>query len=477
MSHYSLEEVLHPRSIAIVGASDIGRGGGFVRPLQEMKFKGKLYPVNPKYEKIGGMKAYPKVSAIPGPVDYVISSIPSQFILDLVADCTEKRVKVIHLFTARFSETGRKDAADLEKEVLRKAREGNIRIIGPNCMGVYYPKMRMAFNTGWPKESGNVGLMSQSGQVVGEIVNFAALRGIRFSKAISYGNAIDFNECDYLDYFAQDPETGIILMYIEGVRDGERFAEALRKAAAVKPVIIVKGGRGSAGTRATASHTASMAGSQQIWASLFKQTRAISCDNLEDMVDLATAFYFLPPCSGRNLAVVGGSGGSSVLAADQCEEAGLNVIALPQDIRDKLKAENSPIWDWIGNPADFSISMGEREAAIQIGRMMVEHPAFNAVMSFASIPWNKVGEKFSMDEHIQQFFVYLMEGKPTVFVFQEMVKGGSKELRQLQKMTADMKQKLIENNLAVYPTISRAARALSKMIGYYENKVQAFKSS
>jgi len=471
MSSYSLEEVLHPRSIAVVGASDVGRGGGFVRPLQEMPFKGKLYPVNPKYEKIGGIKAYPKVSAIPGPVDYVISSIPSQFILDLIADCAQKKVKVIHLFTARFSETGRKDAAELEQEVLRRAKAGNIRIIGPNCMGVYYPKMGIAFNTGWPKESGSVGFMSQSGQVVGEIVNFAARRGVRFSKAISYGNAIDLNECDYLDYLAQDQETDIILMYIEGVREGGKFFDSLKKAAAAKPVVIVKGGRGSAGTRATASHTASMAGSQQIWEALFKQTGAISCDNLEDMVDLAVALYFLPACSGRNLAVVGGSGGSSVLAADQCEEAGLNVIPLPLDLRDRLKKDGSPIWDWIGNPADFSISMGEREAAIQIGRMMAEHPAFQAIMAFTSIPWNKVDEKFSMDEHIQQFFTYLEDGKPTVFIFQEMVKGRGRELKHLLKLTDEMKQKLIENKLAVYPSISRAARALSKMIGYYEKRL------
>lgn len=470
MAGYSLEEILHPKSIAIVGASDTGRGRGFVAPLQELRFKGKLYPVNPKYTEIAGMKAYPTVRTIPGPVDYVISSIPSQFILDLIADCAQKKVKAIHLFTARFSETGRQDAIDLEREVLKKAREGNIRIIGPNCMGVYYPQMRMAFNTGWPKESGKVGLMSQSGQIVGEIVNSAAQRGIRFSKAISYGNAIDLNECDYLDYFAEDKETEIILIYIEGVRDGIKFSKSLKKAAAVKPVIILKGGRGNAGTRATASHTASMAGSQQIWQSLFKQTGAISCDTLEDMVDLVVAFYCLPSCSGRNLAVVGGSGGSSVLAADQCEEAGLNVVPFPQDLRDKLKAEGSPIWDWIGNPADFSIAMGEREAAIRIGRMMVEHPAFDAILAFARIPWQRVGEKISMEEHIQQFINYLVDEKPTIYVFQEMVKGRRKEMKELLRLTAEMRELLIAKNLAVYPSIRRAAMALSKMIGYYENK-------
>ena len=130
---------------------------------------------------------------------------------------------------------------------------------------------------------------------------------------------------------AQDPETEIILLYIEGVRDGRRFPDSLHKAAFIKPVLIVKGGRGNAGTRATVSHTASLAGSQQVWEALVRQSGAVNVSNLEDMVDLAVAFNFLPPATGRNLAVLGGSGGSSVLAADQCEEAGLEVIPLPQD--------------------------------------------------------------------------------------------------------------------------------------------------
>ncbi len=469
MSKHPLDVILHPKSIAVVGVSNSNKDGGFVAPLLDRPFKEKIYPVNPKYTEIAGLPAYPSVSAIPGPVDYVISSIPAHHVLNLISDCAKKGVKVIHLFTARFSETGRKDAADLEKEVLRKARENNIRIIGPNCMGLYYPKLGMAFNTGWPKEPGNVGLISQSGQIVSEIVNFSALRGVRFSKAISYGNAIDLNECDYLEYFARDKETDIILIYIEGVRDGKRFVESLKKVAAIKPVIICKGGRGSAGTRATASHTASMAGTQQVWQSVCKQTGAINVNTLEDMVDLATAFYFLPPCAGRNLAIVGGSGGSSVLAADQCEEAGLNVIPFPQDIRDKLRESGSPIWDWIGNPADFSIAMGEREAAIEIGRMMVEHPSFDAIMAFVSIPWARTNPP-KMEDHIRQYLNYLVVGKPTIFVFQELLKGKGREYNYYLKQTAELKKELLNRDLAVYPSISRAAGALRKMIDYYEKK-------
>ncbi|MBW2086902.1 MAG: CoA-binding protein, partial [Deltaproteobacteria bacterium] len=382
MSIHPLEEILHPKSIAVVGASDGGRGGGFITPLQELSYQGKIYPVNPKYPEIMGLKAYPRVRDIPGPVDYVISSIPASEVLGLIEDCAQKGVKAVHLYTARFSETGRKDAADLEIEILRQARKGGIRIIGPNCMGVYYPDEGIAFSDGMPKESGHLGLASQSGQAVGEIVGFAAQRGIRFSKAISYGNALDFNECDYLDYFLQDPQTKVILMYIEGVRDPRRFLNLLRRTVAVKPVIIVKGGRGEAGTRATASHTASMAGSRRVWQAAIDQTGVISAVDLEELVDIAAAFYFLPGIAGRSVGVAGGSGGSSVLAADLCEEAGLDVIPLPDDIRERLKNQGNPIWDWIGNPADFSISMRNFADAAIITRMMAQHPDFDFLIVF-----------------------------------------------------------------------------------------------
>jgi acyl-CoA synthetase (NDP forming) len=164
MAEYSLEEVLHPRSIAVVGASDDGRGSQFFGALVDFGFKGILYPVNPKYSEVMKIKAYPTVKDIPDPVDFVISAAPAPQIPQIMRDCGQKGVKGIHLFTARFSETGRKDAAELEREVLRIAKEGGVRIIGPNCMGVYYPRMGMAFQPQFPKVSGSMALASQSGQ-------------------------------------------------------------------------------------------------------------------------------------------------------------------------------------------------------------------------------------------------------------------------------------------------------------------------
>ncbi len=470
MSRHPLHQLLHPRSVAVVGASASGRGGGFVRPLQELGFKGPIYPVNPKYEEVMGLKAYARVSDIPAPVDYVISSIPASQVLGLVDDCVARGVKCLHLFTARFSETGRQEAAALEQEILRRARAGGVRIIGPNCMGVYYPAAGLGFNEGMPAEPGRVGVASQSGQAVGEIVGSAAARGVRFSKGISYGNALDFNECDYLEYLTEDEETDIILLYIEGVRDGPRFLQVLRAAAAAKPVVVVKGGRGEAGTRATASHTASLAGSRAVWDALVRQTGVVPARDLEEMVDIAVAFYRLPPLGGRRVGVVGGSGGSSVLAADICEEEGLNVVPLPDDIRQELRRQGNAIWDWINNPADFSISMGDDSSANAVTRLMARHPDFDVMIAYAGGPWRRGPEPFSLEDHFKRMGVEELAGKPTAIVFTERPRRRNADFPDYEQIVASIKERLISMGFPVYPTVKRAAFALSRVVSYYEKR-------
>ncbi len=473
MSTHPLEEILHPRAIAVVGASAAsGRGSGFVSALLDQGYKGDIYPVNPKYPEIMGMKCYPRVKDIPGEVDYVISSIPASQVLSMIEDCAQKGVKAVHLFTARFSETGRKDAAELEQEVLRQAKKGGIRLIGPNCMGVYYPAEGISYSGGMSKESGPVGLLSQSGMAVGQIVGMATQKGIRFSKAISYGNALDFNECDYLEYFTQDPETKMILMYIEGVRDGRRFFRSLRKAAAAKPVIIVKGGRGNSGTRATASHTASLAGSMEVWETVVNQTGAVSAVNLEELVDIAGAFYFLPPVTGRRVGVAGGSGGGSVLAADLCEEAGLDVIPLPDDLREELRNKDVPVWDWISNPIDSSISWGMFDTW-EVFAMMAKHPSFDLLIVFMNAPYGRGPHRgrtrISVDKHLEQYRLSEINHKPLLAVMGDSRGRDEDDARLVQKVITEMREKLIDAKVPIYSSVERAAVAASKMIDYYQS--------
>ena len=469
MSTHPLEEILHPKSIAVVGASGSGRGGGFITPLLELGYKGEIYPVNPKYSEILGIKTYPSVRDIPGPVDYVISSIPASQVLGMIDDCVQKRVKAVHLFTARFSETGRKEAAELEQEILRRARKGGMRLIGPNCMGVYYPGEGISFSGGMPKESGPVGLASQSGQAIGEIVGTASGVGVYFSKAISYGNALDLNECDYLDYFAQDAETKIIMMYIEGVRDGRRFFNSLRKVTATKPVIIVKGGRGKSGTRATASHTASLAGSTEVWKTVVSQAGAVSAENIEEMIDIASAFYFLPPIVGRRVGVAGGSGGTSVLAADQCEEAGLDVIPLPTEIREELRSKDSPIWDWVGNPADMSISWDNFSTGDML-ELMAKNENFDLLIIFMSGPYHRGRQTIPLEIHLEHYKLKERHGKPLLVVMGERTRNIDKDEDSSWRMMGEMRSRLIADNIPIYPNIGRAARAASKMIDYYQRR-------
>ena len=262
-------------------------GYNFTVPFLMYGYQGKIYPVNPKYSEVLGITAYSSIREIPGSVDYVISCVPAAEVLNMLEDCSQKGVKCIHLFTARFSETGGRQAADRDHEILKQARKRWHRLIGPDWEGVQYPNVRISFCTDLSMEPGSAGAAAHSGGFTSELARLAPLRVVYFSKAISYGNAIDFNECDYLEYFSQDPETKLIMMYVEGVRDGKRFFNTLSQAASTKPVIIMKGGRGKSGTRAVASHTASLAGSMKIWETLVPQAGAVSAESIDEMIDLA----------------------------------------------------------------------------------------------------------------------------------------------------------------------------------------------
>jgi len=474
MSKHALEEVLHPQSVAVVGASDNPNASGyfFTRHLIDYGYRGKIYPINPGRPEILGMKAYPSLKEIPGSVDYVICCIPASGVLDLLKDCSPKRVKCVHLFTGRFSETGRQDAAELEQEILKQARKAGIRLIGPNCMGLYYPREGISFGYDFPKESGTVGVASQSGGGATYLVHLASLRGIRFSKVISYGNALDLNECDLLDYFSRDPETEIILMYIEGAKDGRKFLDALRQAASIKPVIVMKGGRGDAGTRAAVSHTAALASSTKMWATLIDQAGAVSAQDFEEMADLAVSFCFLPPIKGNRVGIVGVGGGPSVLAADQCEEEGLDVIPVPAGIREELKSKGIPIWDWIGNPVDASI-IGGFITGIEMLEMMARNENFDLLIGIINedAPFGKESLLSRLRTDARGYIkVKKGSSKPLLGVVGEKGPGIKDHNHWRWRMLSEARTRLIDTGIPVYPTIGRAARAARKLIDYYQRQ-------
>ena len=476
MSVNVIQEVLDSRSIAVVGATPLGDwgGGGFLGGLVTLGYKGQVYPVNPQYTEVMGLKTYASLKDVPGTVDYVISSVPARVVPGLLEEAAQKGVKTVHLFTARLAETGRPEAIELENRILRLARESGIRLIGPNCMGVYYPKGGIAFHSVFSKESGSVALISQSGMLAREIVLDSADRGIHFSKVFSYGNAIDLNECDFLEYLAGDPDTGVIMAYVEGVKDGRRFFELLKRASAVKPVVVLKGGRGEAGTRATASHTASLAGAFRTWEAMVVQSGAVSADSAEELIDLAASFRSLPPITGRRVGVAGGAGGSSVLAADECERAGLNVIPLPPDLRDELRARGISVWDWLSNPADTSIGEDRSFSVGLVLELMAKNRSFDVLIALMGMPGRMPRQPGVALEAIlkEQYRLDVTMTKPLLVVVPDKSLGVKDlESRDL-KMTAELRTALASLGIPFFPTVRRAAFAAMKIADYHARKAR-----
>jgi len=305
MDAHRLTRLLNPRSVAVVGAK---RANDY-RWLRCMStFQGPVYSVNIDARETAGIEAlgvrnYPRLLDIPGPVDYVIVSVPREATPVVLGDCIAKGVGGVTLFTSGFSETGTDKGRELERAITQMARETGLPLVGPNCMGVFNPKIGLRnFPELYAGESGPVGFLSQSGT---HGYNFALMgfrNGINVSKLISYGNAVVLDSPDYLEYLRDDPDTAIIGMYLEGVRDGGRLFRLLQELTPRKPVVIWKGGQTAPGTRATASHTGALAESMAIWRAVMRQTGAIEADSLEDMMDTIAALLSVQPTTGDRAA-------------------------------------------------------------------------------------------------------------------------------------------------------------------------------
>jgi len=462
-----LETLFQPKSIAVVGASANVRSQGYeyVEGLVKFGFPGPIYPVNPRLDELLGLKAYPRLEDVPGPVDFVISAVPASAVFELVEGAKAKGTKLIHFYTARFSETGRADAAEAERELRRRTKEAGIRVIGPNCMGLYYPKQRITFDPEVLEGPGNIGFLSQSGSHAFRVIGRGKNRGLRFSKVISYGNALDLNEVDFLLHFADDPDTEVIAAYIEGVRDGRRFFEALRSAAARKPVLVLKGGRTSAGHAAASSHTASLAGERSIWRVAVSQAGALEIGSVNELIDLLVAYRNAGPARGPRVAVLGGAGGGTVETADLCSEAGLHLSPVPDEIREALRDRLPHAWDWIGNPVDASIIGAGPVSEIDILEMMAANPAYDGLI--INLPVERALHRMGTDrlppEAIDRVKrLGTANDKALVVVVEE---PESREDSRV-KAVLDARDQFGAAGVAVYPDIERGIRAMARYVLY-----------
>jgi len=463
-----IEAIFHPRSIAVVGASanPDTPGYDYVRSLQEFGYEGRIYPVNPKGGEILGLPVYSSLRDVPGGVDYVISCIPNEYVVRLVDDCGVAGAKALQLFTGRFGETGRPEGVALERELLAAAKAADVRIIGPNCIGLLYPRLGISFRTDMAREAGTIGFLSQSGNLLFELTHFAGPRGLHFSKAISYGNALDLNECDFIDYFALDAETAVIGAYIEGVREGRAFVAALKRATARKPVVILKGGRTRAGERTAASHTAALAGSAAVWSAAVQQAGALPVDTAEELIDMLIAFDRMKPGAGRRLAMVGAGGGRSVLTADLCEELGLSVPPLPADVERKVAERAPDLARWVTNPVDQSILAGSGLGGAQVLEWLDESPEIDMLVANVGEPWafGRPNAEAIVPRVTERFVqVAAKTSKPFAVVL-----GPSDYADEARwRLVSEARERLVEAGVAVFPSVERAVRALARLAKYW----------
>lgn len=468
-----LEPLFFPKSIAIIGVStDDGKPGNrLLRSLQAFGYKGKIFPVHSTAREIGGFKAYPSIREIPEQIDLINVTAPAKFVPGIIADCVASGVKAAEIFTAGFrevSEEGRK----LELEIKRIA-EGKLRIVGPNCFGAYSPGGGLTLLPGanYPRESGSVGVLSQSGGWVTDFIFAADAFNLKFSKVISYGNGIDLNEVSLLEYFEEDPDTKIIVAYLEGINDGLRFREIVRRLRGRKPVIIWKGGLSATGKRAVNSHTGSIAGDKHVWNAFFKQTGAVQVHSFEELLDTAAIFQYLHPGIYKDLAFLGGGGGLGVAASDICETLGLNIPQAKGSIIEYLSALLPAQGTSIKNPFDMGSPHASPEELKKVMQVILNWEMIDALiitrLSLFGIK-ELLGETIGDENALVQAIIEMHQrmSRPVLVVLDELAYGIDKI--GMERERRKVRDELLKAGIFTVPNVYRILRALNNFSQYWE---------
>jgi len=349
----SLENVFNPRSVAVIGASEVpGKASERrTRSLIEGGYEGNIYLINPKRSELFGRTAYSSITEIDGEVDLVMIVVAPRFLTSAVADSVKMGAKGIIIITAGLGESG-EEGKKIEAEILEEAAKTGAFIIGPNCSGMFSASANINF-LGVPQiERGPISVLAQSGNVIDSLTHYAKMRGVGFSKIISVGNAIGVNFHEYINYLKDDPDTKVIMTYLEGIKEGNSLVRVVRETAKKKPVIALKVGRSSAGARAAASHTGSLAGDEVIVDAAFRQAGIVRVSNADELFDMAEVFASCPLPKGNKVAILSEGGGDNSIAADNAEKYGMDVPVLSTETQERMKPfllEGMPA----SNPIDY----------------------------------------------------------------------------------------------------------------------------
>jgi acetyl coenzyme A synthetase (ADP forming)-like protein len=356
-----LEPFFNPKTVAVVGASarKASVGGVIFRNFLKPAFNGVVYPINPRATEVLGIPSYERVSEVPEPIDLAVIAVPAGIVPNIMKDCEEKRVKTAIIISGGFKETG-PEGAYLEEQVVEIAKRSGIRVIGPNCVGIYdtntgvdttfLPASRM----GRPGK-GYISFISQSGAFAAAVLDMNAQSGLGVSRVISFGNKADVNEIDLIKYLGDDPETRVIVEYLEGLSPstGASYIQTGKMVTRQKPIIVVKSGRSKRGSAAAASHTGALAGDARLYDFAFQQAGILSARDFEDGFEMAKALASQPPAQGNRILIVTDAGGAGVMTVDACEALGMRVPETPKKEKQILR-EAYPGYCSVHNPIDLT---------------------------------------------------------------------------------------------------------------------------
>ena len=349
----AVKALLQPRSVAVIGASrKRGKiGHEVLRNLIDFGYSGKIYPVNPNADTVRGLRCYPSVLSIGGDVDLAVVCVPAEMVPEAVTGCGRKGVRVVAVVSSGFKEIGR---SDLEERVVETASRHGMRVLGPNIFGVIYTPSKLNASFG-PRivRPGRIAFITQSGAIGIALMYFTILEHIGLSAVVSMGNKSDIDDSDLLEFFSEDPHTSVVLIYMEGLVRGRRFLGAAMRTSVKKPVIVIKAGRTSKGAQAASTHTGALASSFQVMLGAFNQSGVLYASSIEQAFDWARIFVedFRP--LGGNLLILTNGGGLGVLAADACDDQGVELMKPTQKLREELK-KHMPYFGSVENPIDLT---------------------------------------------------------------------------------------------------------------------------
>jgi acyl-CoA synthetase (NDP forming) len=460
----SLEKVFNPRSVAVIGASEVpGKAAERrTRSLIQGGYQGDIYLINPKRSELFGRKAYPNITAVEKEVDLVMIVVAPKFLVPAVTDSVKMGAKGMVIITAGLGETGA-EGKKIEEQILQEAAKTGAYVIGPNCSGMFSASAQMNLLGVPPLRAGSISVLAQSGNVIDSLTHYAGVRGVGFSKIISLGNAIGVSFPEYIEYLKDDPNTKAIMIYLEGIKDGNRLVQVARETAKEKPVIALKVGRSEAGARAAASHTGSLAGDALIVDAAFRQAGIVRVSNVDELFDMAYTLSTCPIPTGNRVAILSEGGGDNSIAADNAEIHGMEVPVLSRETQERIKPfllEGMPA----SNPIDYGGTAEENPHMItECVRVCMEDEQVDGVYitgffgGFKDIIAPHVAE---LEEQTSRDLVALVkEKKKPVFVHTSFAAEPIKALDILKA-----------GGVPVFESSERTARCLSALMKFGSNR-------